>query len=323
MKSIEESILRLFLDQPDQPLSGESLAQSLGISRTAIWNHIESLRQLGYEIEARPHVGYYLAQTPDRYVPDEIRARLKTNSLGHNVFSYDEVDSTNDQASRFAEDGGAEGTLVLAEAQRKGRGRLGREWVSLKQTGLWSSLVLKPQVHPSKVATLTLMAALAVVEAIEQVSGLQAQIKWPNDVYLNGKKVCGILSEMRSEPDQIRFVILGVGVNLNLTDFPEEIQSVATSVSAESGQTVSRVLFLCHYLETFEKLYTQFPGNVADVIEQAKEKCLTLGNNVTIKVGDQTVEGKAIDLDETGALILEKQDGLREKIYSGDLQLIG
>ncbi len=318
-KSIEEAVLRLFFQEPDQAVSGESLAQSLGLSRTAIWNHIESLRQLGYSIEARPHVGYFLTQTPDRYVPDEIRARLNTKILGQTLFSYEEVDSTNDLASRLAEEGACEGTFLVAESQRRGRGRLGREWVSPKQKGLWSSLILRPKRHPSKAAGLTLMAALAVARAIQITSGLQVKIKWPNDVLLHGKKVCGILSEMRSEPDQIRFVVLGVGVNLNFSqsEFPAAIQTVATSVSAQAHKTISRVQFLCHYLEELEKLY--FSKNEEELIHEVKALCVTLGKEVRIQRGNQLLCGEALDLDETGALILQKPDGAIEKVHSGDL----
>ncbi len=323
MKSIEESILRLFLQQPDQPFSGESLAQSLGLSRTAIWNHIKSLRELGYQIEARPHVGYLLAETPDRFIADEIYARLKTEVIGQNVLSFEAVDSTNDVASSMAEEGSREGTLILAETQRKGRGRLGREWISPKQTGLWSSLILRPEVHPSKVASLTLMAALSMMKAIEKTTGLKAEIKWPNDLYLNGKKVCGILSEMRSEPDQIRYIILGLGVNINLEqdELPKEIEASATSLLIETGKYVSRMDLLCHYLEAFEVYYQNFPNDLGLLLEEVKKNCLTLGKQVSVVVGDQTVTGQAVELDETGALVLEKKDGTTEKIYSGDLSV--
>lgn len=319
--SIEENLLRIFFDNKDHPLSGEDLAHRLNVSRTAVWNHMESLRKAGFEIEARPHVGYRLTATPDRLLPDEIKARLKTNHFGKVIHSYEEVDSTNDLALRLAEEGAPEGTVVIAESQRKGRGRLGRPWHSSRNKGLWFSLILRPKLIPSKVSLITLTAALAVVRVVSAYIKKAPKIKWPNDVHFEGKKLCGILSEMSSSPGQIRHVIIGVGINLNQEegDFPEELRSGATSVRLESEKVVSRVPFLSVLLAEWEKLYLELADRSDEIVREIKSVCDTLNQLIQVKQGEQTISGTAIDFDLDGALLLRRPDGNIEKILSGDL----
>lgn len=324
MPSIDEALLRIFYEYKNQPVSGEDLAQKLNLSRTAIWNHVESLREAGYEIEAKPHIGYQLVSRPDRLIRDEIKARLKTQIMGQNIVSFEELDSTNDTATQLAEDGVQEGTCVIAESQRHGRGRLGRLWHSPKKSGIWCSLILRPKLAPTGASLLTLITALSVVRTIKKVCHLEAKIKWPNDVLLKGKKVCGILSEMSSEPDQIRFVVLGVGINVNQeqNEFPKELQKSATSLLAQSGKRISRIDFLCAFLTELEKLTFSLHQDSKKILNEVKSNCDTLNRHVEIKIGEQLVTGRALDLDFDGALLLRQANGHVEKVYSGDLQLI-
>lgn len=325
MPSIDQKILKIFIEAGDHSVSGEDLARQLGLSRTAIWNHVEALRKAGYEIAAQPHLGYRLSGGPDRLIADEILARLKTRMIGCAVLSFEEVDSTNDQAARLAEEGAKEGTLILAESQRKGRGRLGRAWHSPKGSGLWSSLILRPALPPSEASRLTLLGALAVVRAIWHVAELEARIKWPNDVLLGGKKACGILSEMSSEPDRIRHVILGVGINVNLpaSEFPPALRGIATSLSAEAHRRISRIDLLCAYLAEFESLYEQLrQTGFRPILEEIKKSCDSIGKSVAVKSGEKTVSGIAVDIDADGSLLLRGESGRVEKVYSGDLQAV-
>ena len=221
---MEEQILRVFKTRPDEFISGEELSTQFSVSRTAIWKHIEKLRKDAYRIEAVPHHGYKLVSIPDRMLAEELQWELGTAVIGKRIFSYDTVDSTNTIAYTFAQDGLAEGTVVVAEAQRKGKGRLGRQWTSPRGVGIYLSCILRPQLLPLEVPKITLVTAVASVTAVRSVSGLDAEIRWPNDVLINNKKVCGILIEMKAEQDTVDFVIVGIGVNVNTTsrDLPEE-----------------------------------------------------------------------------------------------------
>lgn len=319
--NIEQALLDLFLKQNKTPLSGETIAQSLGLSRTAVWNHIRRLRDQGYEIDARSNVGYILKKTPDRFIPEELKVRLKTKKFAQHLICLDQIDSTNDLACQMAEEGTQEGTLILAEKQLKGRGRQGRQWDSAAYKGIWASLILKPKIHPSKASQLTYLAALALVRSIKKETGLDAAIKWPNDVLISGKKVSGILSEMRSEPDQIHYLVLGIGVNINQIekDFPKSIQRQATSLQLELGKPVSRVHFLSTLLEELEDLYEKVLVQPEQLVQQVKSVCQTLGKKVEITRDETSLKGKAVDLDSSGALVLLKENGEIEKVYSGEL----
>lgn len=322
MFSIDEKLLRFFYESDGRPVSGEEIARQLKLSRTAVWHHVESLRRAGYEIEAQPHLGYRLIASPDRLIRDEIRARLKTSAMGCDVVSFEEVDSTNDVAIRLAEEGAREGTLVVAESQRKGRGRLGRAWHSPKGAGIWCSLILRPKLRPAEASQLTLLAALAMLRAVKKTAGLATLIKWPNDLLLHSKKVCGILSEMSSEPDLIHFVVVGVGINVNWgkSEMPSKIRETATSLSEHLHKKISRVELLCQYLWEMEALYLSFcEEGFAPILDEIKKHCDSLGRQVEIKTGERSLAGQAVDLDLDGALLLRHDGGRLEKIYSGDL----
>jgi BirA family transcriptional regulator, biotin operon repressor / biotin---[acetyl-CoA-carboxylase] ligase len=318
MKAIDEKILSLFRKRPDDFLSGEEISRSLGVSRAAIWKHMENLRQIGYRIDAQPHLGYKLVDVPDKLLPDEIKRELKTKIFGKEIYSYEKVDSTNDIAYRLAEEGCSGGAIVLADEQVKGKGRLGRSWSSPPGSGVYLSCIIRPDILPNEVSKITLVAALACANTIRNISGLEAMIKWPNDILLSSKKVCGILTEMKAELDRVDFAVLGMGINVNTGKgaLPEG----ATSIKEELGQGISRIEFTKKLIEEFEKTYTIFTEKGFDRIRKSvKEMSFTLGKYIKVISHSKTFEGHAQDIDEAGALILRLDSGISNRILSGDV----
>ncbi len=254
-------------------------------------------------------------------VPDSIYPLLKTNTLGRVIRHYAEAGSTNDVAQQLAAEGVEEGTLVLAEEQTQGRGRLGRSWFSERHAGIYASLVLRPRLKPRWAAILTLSAAVAASEAIERICGLRADIKWPNDLLLNGLKCCGILSEMQAEAEAIRHLIVGIGINVNHTSLPEELRERASSLRIEGKQQYSRVRILCALLESFENFYDAVQeGNRALVIERwIQRSSFASGKAVTIDLGGKQVRGVTAGLGEIGTLRVRLPDGRVEEVMSGDV----
>ncbi|MBL8012826.1 MAG: biotin--[acetyl-CoA-carboxylase] ligase, partial [Candidatus Omnitrophica bacterium] len=206
-----------FLKNSPTHLSGEDISRSLNISRAAIWKYIQELRKDGYEIEAVPHLGYKLVSSPDKLYSTEVHFDLKTQIVGSEYFYFETLDSTMDEAFRLGMEGLAEGAVICAETQTKGRGRLGRSWVSVKNKGIYCSVILRPKLSPTDLSKLTLLSAVAVAQAVEKSTGLKPAIKWPNDLLIDNKKICGILTELRAEVDQMKFVVLGIGLNVNHT----------------------------------------------------------------------------------------------------------
>jgi BirA family biotin operon repressor/biotin-[acetyl-CoA-carboxylase] ligase len=299
-------------------LSGEEISRQFQLSRAAIWKNIQELRRQGYDIVAVPHRGYELVSCPDRLFPHEIQFGLKTKIFGKEIVAYESIGSTMDEAFRLGFEGAAEGTVVCAETQTKGRGRLGRNWTSPKGKGLYFSLILRPSLPPTDVARVTLLAAVAVSEAIQRIGGANPQIKWPNDLLIDGKKVAGILTEMSAEMDRVRFVVLGVGINVNtpLSLLPGH----STSLRAEMKKTISRIQLFQEVLGAMERWYTQLQKEGFDpVIKKWKKLSATLGRRVQIKDPNGTVEGEAIDLDEHGGLIIRNDLGMRVQRMTGDV----
>src|SRR6202142_2836025 len=238
----DAKILSALRENPDG-VSGAELAEQLKISRAAIWARIEELRKLGYDIEASPHFGYRLVSSPDALHADDLLARLgKTKIIGRDIRVFEQTTSTNDVIEKLARDGVKEGAVVFAESQTKGRGRLGRKWISPERKGLWFSVLLRPDLRPQEATQLTVASATALRRAIQSATGLQPEIKWPNDILIGGKKVAGILTELNAELDKVRYVILGIGIDVNLdaNEFPVELKKNATSLKIENGETVSR-----------------------------------------------------------------------------------
>jgi BirA family biotin operon repressor/biotin-[acetyl-CoA-carboxylase] ligase len=306
-------------------ISGAQLAEQLKISRAAIWARIEELRKVGFDIEAGPHFGYRLVDEPDALLADDLLARLgKTKVVGRDIQVFQETNSTNDVAEKLARDGVAEGVVVFAEAQTKGRGRLGRKWMSPARKGLWFSVLLRPSLHPLETTQLTVISATALRRAIKSVCNLNAEIKWPNDILLGGKKAAGILTEMSAETDRVRHVIIGIGVDVNLdaAEFPAELKKIATSLKAESGGEISRAELAVEILRELDADYTRIrTGKFAEVADEWESACVTIGKNVTVHVGDRQFRGRAESLDDDGALLVRTEHGHLERVIGGDVML--
>jgi BirA family biotin operon repressor/biotin-[acetyl-CoA-carboxylase] ligase len=320
---IEDEILRLLKEDPSAFVSGEEISRLLKLSRTAIWKRVRNLRTLGYVIEALPRMGYRLIQSPDLLLPSEIDPLLRTEWMGKKVHYFNSVDSTNSTAYQLALDGAKEGEVVIGESQEKGRGRLGRQWVSPPFLNLYLSVVLRPKIPPHQASLITFMAAVAAAETIERHSGLTPSIKWPNDLLLREKKVAGLLNEIHSETDRIHFIILGMGVNLNMDakEFPKDIQTQATSLKAEKGRPVSRKAFAALLLEELERWYDIFlKEGGAPVLKAWRDRAQIQGKEVRVTSFDEVLIGRAVDVDSDGALILETRGGERKRIVAGDVE---
>lgn len=318
-------ILALFRGQGGY-LSGGEISRTLGVSRTAVWKHISALRDAGYVIDAVPSRGYCLVSAPDIISREEIAAQLKTSIMGRRLVCLMDTGSTNADAFRLAEEGAAEGTVVMADAQSGGKGRRGRSWASPAGVNLYCSIVLRPRIMPHEAPQLTFLSAVAVARSIEQVSGLRPEIKWPNDVLIDGGKVAGLLNEMSAETDGINFVILGIGVNLNMTlaQFPSELRHPATSLLVASGRPVGRVRFAATLLNELDRLYADFLAHgFAPVREEWQQYCNARGRNVVVSdAGMEIVHGLFDGIDGDGALLVRRTDGLVERILSGDVRVL-
>lgn len=294
-------------------VSGESLAERMGISRAAVWKHVHALVKEGYGIDVAQGKGYRLVAVPDRLYSQEVRRGLQTRLIGRRVVHLDTTGSTNTVARRAAEEGVEEGMVVIAETQSQGKGRLGREWLTGKG-GLWMSVVLRPPIDPMHAPEVTLLAAVSVAKALRG-AGLEAAIKWPNDVLVNGKKICGILTEMSAEADAVGFIVLGIGVNVN-NDVP---LATATTMRAELGRPVDRVRFTQALLEMLDEDYLTFRSEgFTPILWSWRRLSDTLGRTVEVATHDSVIVGVAQDVDEDGALIVKTRDGAVRKVVSGD-----
>ena len=306
-------------------LSGEDIGRELSITRAAVWKGIKKLREEGYEIEAVTNRGYRLTNPETMYNKRELEQGLKTKTMGQSIYFYEETDTTNNRARELALEGAPEGTLVVAEKQTAGRGRRGKVWESPLGTGIWMSLVLRPQIAPAEASVLTLLCGLATAEAIEAETGLSAGIKWPNDILINGKKAVGILTEMDCEMSEVHFVIPGIGINVNTASFPPEIAEIATSLYLECGKTVSRRLLVHKVLERLEEHYETFlrTGSFAAMLEDYRKHCITLGKEVHV-LGREPFFAEALDITPEGELLVRRADnGKEEVVFSGEVSIRG
>lgn len=306
-------------------LSGEDIGRELSITRAAVWKGIKKLREEGYEIEAVTNRGYRLTNPETMYNKRELEQGLKTKTMGQSIYFYEETDTTNNRARELALEGAPEGTLVVAEKQTAGRGRRGKVWESPLGTGIWMSLVLRPQIMPAEASVLTLLCGLATAEAIEAETGLSAGIKWPNDILINGKKAVGILTEMDCEMSEVHFVIPGIGINVNTASFPPEIAEIATSLYLECGKTVSRRRLVHRVLERLEEHYETFlrTGSFAAMLEDYRKHCITLGKEVHV-LGREPFFAEALDITSEGELLVRRADnGKEEVVFSGEVSIRG
>jgi BirA family transcriptional regulator, biotin operon repressor / biotin---[acetyl-CoA-carboxylase] ligase len=320
----DAKILSALRANPDGA-SGAQLAEQLGISRAAIWSRIEELRKLDYDIEASPHFGYRLVSSPDALHADDLLARLgKTKVIGRDIRVFEQTTSTNDVIEKLARDGVKEGVVVFAESQTRGRGRLGRKWISPAHKGLWFSILLRPDLRPQETTQLTVASATALRRAIQTETGLKPEIKWPNDILVGGKKIAGILTELSAELDKVRYVILGIGidVNLNANELPAELRKTATSLKIESDEIISRAELAVAVLRELDLDYARIcGGKFSAVADEWEAHCATIGKNVTVHIGDRKIRGRAESLDDDGALLLRTEHGHLERIIGGDVTL--
>ncbi len=320
----DAKILSALRENPDG-VSGAELAEQLGISRAAVWARIEELRSLDYEIEAGPHFGYRLVSAPDALHADDLLARLgKTKVIGRDIRVFEETTSTNDVIEKLARDGVKEGVVVFAESQTRGRGRLGRKWISPERKGLWFSILLRPDLRPQETTQLTVASATALRRAIQSETGLKPEIKWPNDILIGGKKVAGILTELSAELDRVKHVILGIGVDVNLGagEFPPELRRLATSLKIEAGRTILRPELASAVLRELDFDYARIcAGKFTAVADEWQAHCATISHEVTIQIGGRRIRGRAESLDEDGALLVRTEHGHLERITGGDVTL--
>ena len=324
---MRDRILACLRENQGKPVSGESISKRFGVTRAAIWKHMQALKEDGYEIETVARKGYKLTGAPDRLSPAEVLAGLKTRWLGKNVVYQEEVTSTNDVAKRAAFEGCAHGTIVLAETQGQGRGRLARGWFSPYAKGVWLSCVFRPTFLPQQASKCTLMAAVALARAFERYPGVKVGIKWPNDILTtDGRKLVGILAEMNAEMDAINFIVLGMGVNVNseLAEFPEELQPLASSLRILSGGAVLDRKKLLHVmLEELENAFDDVTKNGFDgMLDEWRKRSITLGQHVNVIAQDETYSGLALDIDQQGTLLVKRDsDGSVEQVWAGDVSI--
>jgi BirA family biotin operon repressor/biotin-[acetyl-CoA-carboxylase] ligase len=324
--STREDILRALKGAGAAWLSGGEIGGAMNISRTAIWKAVNALREQGYAIESCPRKGYRLVGEPDVVTPAEIRSGLETEVFGRGeILFFDETDSTNSRAIECAEKGCAEGTLVIAESQSGGRGRLGRKWLSPKGTGVYLSMVLRPAMDPRRASSVTLVTALALAEALKHLGKISLTIKWPNDLLSGGKKLAGILTEMSAEIDAVNYLVIGVGVNVHtaVDDMPEEIRPIATSFAAAAGKTVRRARVVREFLKRFERYYRLFCASGFPAIRETLiAESGFLGQRVQVSAFGARQSGTVIDIDANGVLILRDDEGAVHEIISGDVAIL-
>jgi len=318
---MKDQVLAL-LKRSEDYLSGEAISRLLGVSRTAVWKQVNNLRDEGYRIDSQRNSGYRLTSVPDKLYPGEIQPSLHTAILGREILHFETLDSTNRLARQEADKGCQEGTVVVAEEQTAGRGRLGRQWYSPKQSGIWMSVVLRPRIVPAEAPKITLVAAVAVAAALRD-AGFSPRIKWPNDLLLAGKKVCGIYTEMKADPDQVLYLVLGIGINVSEQSFPAELADTATSLRLASGtETISRPAMAALVLDRLEEFYRLFlEQGFAGIRAEWKAYSLNLGRDVLVRTLQTVISGRAVDIDDQGMLLVAGDDGILHRIAAGDVTL--
>lgn len=325
---MKSEILRL-LKKEDGYISGQEICSLLHVSRTAVWKAINQLKEDGYKIDSVSNRGYHLIESPDIVTKEEIESEINTACFGKKVFYIEETDSTNIHAKRLAEKEVLHGLLVLTEVQTQGKGRRGKSWVSPKGSGIWMSIILKPDISPYHASMLTLIAALAVNQAIREKTNLTSYIKWPNDIVVNGKKVCGILTEMSSETDLIHYVIIGMGINVNTEKITseeksEDLDKKATSLYLESGKKIKRSLLVQSIMEYLEIYYDKFleTQDLSLVIEDYNQMLVNIEKKVVVQEKQSTLEGIAKGINKNGELLIQTKSGIKT-ILSGEVSVRG
>ena len=314
-------LLTLLAENATIVISGARIAKEIGVSRSTVWRWVERLRGLGVKVKGQPATGYFLEQVPDILTPDILKQRLKGSLFGKRIFHFFKTDSTNRVALELGHAAEPEGAVVLAEEQTAGRGRAGRKWHSERAVGIYVTLLLRPKLAPVQAPLLTMMAGLSAHSAVQAVTGLTVDLKWPNDVLIRGKKAGGILTEMHAEPNQVRFVIVGIGLNVNQEKFPGELATLATSLRAETGKPQSRMELLVRLLREFESDYNRFVREgVGSVITRFESvSSYAKGKRVRVANGTECYSGTTAGLGPEGLLQVEREDGQITTVISGDV----
>ncbi|HAK59049.1 MAG TPA: biotin--[acetyl-CoA-carboxylase] ligase [Nitrospiraceae bacterium] len=319
----KDAILKHLLLEKKRFISGAELAGKFNISRTAVWKHIKALEREGFGIEGVPSRGYRLVTVPDVLSKSAITQGRSAQMMGREIHLFRELASTNTVAMELARDNAPEGAVVLAEAQTGGKGRLGRTWIS-PAGNLYVSVVLRPNISPYRAPLVTLAGAIAVAWAIRKQLGIQANIKWPNDIMIANKKVAGILTEMSADPDRVKYLVLGIGINVNVEReaLTPEIRLLATSLISETGSKIDRVAFLNALLTELEQWYTLLLEDDAAVLREWKSLNMTTGRRVAVRSQDGVIEGLARGIDREGRLIIELDGGAVHNVASGDVTIV-
>ena len=321
---MKEEILRLLRSAAGY-ISGQELCNRFGVSRTAVWKAINQLKEAGYEIEAQQNKGYRLMAAPDLMTEAEIKSLMHTEWVAKEVLYFDTIDSTNTKAQELAEKGYPSGTLVVADKQESGKGRRGRSWVSPSGTGIFMTLMIKPDINPNNASMLTLVAALAVAKAITSVTGEEAMIKWPNDIVVNSKKVCGILTEMNAQFDYINHIVVGIGINVHNESFPEEISQMASSLMIEAGgKRFHRAQIIAETMSYFEQYYDTFlkTQDLSALVREYDELLVNRNKSVRVLDPKEPFDGKAMGITPKGELIVDTWES-RKLVSSGEVSVRG
>jgi BirA family biotin operon repressor/biotin-[acetyl-CoA-carboxylase] ligase len=316
-----DKLISLLVKNATVVVPGPKIASHIGVSHTTVWDYIQKLRSLGIDIQGHHGTGYQLRKLPDILAPSLIQPELGENEIGRKIIHYFKIESTNDAALALAAEGAPHGTVVVAEEQSAGRGRFGRDWHSEKSTGIYVSVILRPMLSPADAAALTLMAGLAAHRAVSTATGLTVDIRWPNDLLVNGKKLCGILTEMRAELDRLHYVVLGVGINVNNSAMPAELKPIATSLKMEGGRNFSRAQILVNLLRELEKTYRMLleEGSEPIVRSWAKASSYAEGKNVLVRTSAGEFKAVTAGLDSRGTIRLRREDGREESLVSGEI----
>ncbi len=316
-----DALLTLLADNAMIVISGAKIGREIGVTRSTVWRWTEKLRSLGVKVKGHPRTGYQIEKVPDVLAPNLLRRRLYNSVFAKRIYHFFKIDSTNNVALRLGQEGEPHGAVVLAEEQTAGRGRVGRSWHSEKTSGIYVTVLLRPPIAPAQAPLITLLAGLAARDAVVEQTGLQPDLRWPNDLLLGGKKFCGILTEMHAEPDHVNFVIVGIGLNVNHTRMPGELELIATSLRMETGRVHSRLELLAKLLRCLERYYNQFLAEGAGPIlaRFAEISSYARGKRVRISTASETYVGTTAGLEPNGLLRVERDDGRTQVVISGDV----
>ncbi len=316
-----DALLTLLADNPMIILSGGKIARQIGVARSTVWRWTEKLRAMGVKVKAHPRTGYQIEKVPDVLAPAMLRRRLYNSVFSKRIYHFFKVDSTNGVALRLGHEREPHGAVVIAEEQTAGRGRVGRSWHSEKTSGIYVTVLLRPAIAPVQAPLITLLAGLAARDAVVEQTGLVPDLRWPNDLLANGKKFCGILTEMHAEPDRVSFVIVGIGLNVNHARMPAELEPIATSLRMETGRLHSRLELLVKLLRCLDRYYNQFlaEGAAPILARFAEVSSYARGKRVRISTATETYVGTTAGLEPTGLLRVERDDGRTQVVISGDV----